>query len=205
MRRRRGTPTALSLLIGCGVLLSTAGCGSGGLAMKRDVWDAEEQFSTRQAGLSEKVLQLEGRISALEESVAALERGQEEIAKQVADLDAALGRGLEAIRTGQQQLGIELEGKIRSTDSARKTDRDDLLRRLEIVLDEVTAENKRLTAELDQVKASTAEGGTHTVSRGETLASIAAKYGVSVSAILSANSITDPNLIKVGQKLVIPK
>jgi len=173
--------------------------------MKRDVWQAEEQFSTRQAGLSEKVLQLEGRIAAIEESMQAFERGQEELTGRVNDLDASLSRGLEAIRTGQQQLGIELEGKIRSTDSARKSDRDDLLRRLEIVLDEVTAENKRLTAELDAVKASTAEGGTHTVSRGETLASIASKYGVSVSAILSANSISDPNLIKVGQKLVIPQ
>jgi LysM repeat protein len=195
----------LLLGLGCAVLLSTAGCGTGGLAMKRDVWQAEEQFSTRQAGLSEKVLQLEGRIAAIEESMQAFERGQEELAGRVNDLDASLSRGLEAIRTGQQQLGIELEGKIRSTDSARKSDRDDLLRRLEIVLDEVTAENKRLTAELDAVKASTAEGGTHTVSRGETLASIASKYGVSVSAILSANSISDPNLIKVGQKLVIPQ
>jgi len=201
-----GRPTAKVLLVlGCAALLSTTGCGTGGLAMKRDVWQAEEQFSTRQAGLSEKVLQLEGRIGALEESVGALERGQEDISKRLDDLDASLARGLEAIRTGQQQLGIELEGKIRTTDTARKSDRDDLLRRLEIVLDEVTAENKRLTAELDEVKATTAEGRTHTVSRGETLASIAAKYGVSVSAILSANSISDPNLIKVGQKLVIPK
>lgn len=195
---------------GLGILIAATvaavgGCGTGGLAVKRDIWEAEEQFSTRQAGLSEKVLQLEGRISALEESVGALERGQENISRQIADIDAELARGIEAVRTGQQQLGIELEGKIRSTDTARKSDRDDLLRRLEIVLDEVTKENARLTEELDAVKAATAEGGAHTVSRGETLASIAAKYGVTVSALLAANNIADPNLIKVGQKLVIPR
>ena len=81
----------------------------------------------------------------------------------------------------------------------------DVLKRLEIVLDEVTSENKRLLEEVDAVRAAaTSEGGSHTVTRGETLASIAAKYGVTVSALLSANNISDPNLIKVGQKLVIP-
>lgn len=194
----------LAVVLGALVVLSLAGCGTGGLAVKKDIWDAQEEFSTRQAGLSEKVLQLEGRISGVEESVAALERGQESTTTRIADLDAEIARGIEALRSGQQQLGIELESKIRSTDTARKSDRDDVLRRLEIVLDEVTKENKRLTAELDAVKASTAEGGGHTVTSGETLASIAAKYGVSVSALLAANSISDPNLIKVGQKLVIP-
>lgn len=194
----------LGVLLGAFVMLSVSGCGTGGLAVKKDIWDAQDEFSTRQTGLSEKVLQLEGRISGLEESVGALERGQKNLSKQMADLDAEFARGIEAVRSGQQQLGIELESKIRSTDTARKSDRDDVLRRLEIVLDEVTRENKRLTTELDAVKASTAEGGSHTVTRGETLASIAAKYGVSVSAMLAANNIADPNLIKVGQKLVVP-
>lgn len=192
------------MVLGAVGILALSGCGTGGLAVKKDIWDAQDEFSTRQAGLSEKVLQLEGRISALEESVGALERGQENLSTQIAELDAEFARGIEAVRSGQQQLGIELESKIRASDTARKSDRDDVLRRLEIVLDEVTKENKRLTAEVDAVKASTAEGGTHTVSRGETLASIAAKYGVSVSAMLAANSIADPNLIKVGQKLVVP-
>lgn len=203
-------PRRLSATAGVGVILCAvvmvlqSGCGTGGLAVKKDIWDAQEEFSTRQTGLSEKVLQLEGRISGLEESVGAIERSQENISKQIADLDAELARAIEALRTGQQQLGIELESKIRTSDTARKGDRDDVLRRLEIVLDEVTKENKRLTAEVDAVRAATAEGGTHTVTRGETLASIAAKYGVSVSAMLSANHLADPNLIKVGQKLVVP-
>jgi LysM repeat protein len=192
---------ALGLIV---VALALSSCGTGGLAVKKDVWDAQEQFATRQAGLSEKVLQLEGRISALEESVGALQRQQDDMAKQIADIDSELSRGLEAIRSGQQQLGIELESKVRGVDTARKSDRDDVLRRLEIVLDEVTNENKRLTQEVDALRTSTATGGGHTVSRGETLASIAAKYGVTVSALLAANNISNPNLIKVGQKLVIP-
>ncbi len=45
---------------------------------------------------------------------------------------------------------------------------------------------------------------THTVKPGETLSSIAAKYGVSASAIASASGISDPNRIVVGQRLTIP-
>lgn len=44
----------------------------------------------------------------------------------------------------------------------------------------------------------------HIVARGETLTSIAARYGVSVGALAAANAITDPNTIYAGQRLVIP-
>jgi LysM repeat protein len=44
----------------------------------------------------------------------------------------------------------------------------------------------------------------HVVQRGETLYSIARRYGVSVGAICAANSIADPSLIYAGQQLVIP-
>lgn len=44
----------------------------------------------------------------------------------------------------------------------------------------------------------------HVVAPGETLTSIAARYGVSVHALAAANGITDLNAIYVGQKLVIP-
>jgi LysM repeat protein len=45
---------------------------------------------------------------------------------------------------------------------------------------------------------------THTVRRGESLASIARAYGVSMQALVQANGLQDPNQVKVGQLLVIP-
>ncbi|MBF6606026.1 MAG: LysM peptidoglycan-binding domain-containing protein [Chloroflexi bacterium] len=45
---------------------------------------------------------------------------------------------------------------------------------------------------------------THVVARGETLISIARLYGVTAAAIEKANGIKDPNLITVGQRLIIP-
>jgi hypothetical protein len=45
----------------------------------------------------------------------------------------------------------------------------------------------------------------HVVARGEYLNGIAARYGVPVDAIVKANRITDPSLIYVGERLIIPR
>lgn len=44
----------------------------------------------------------------------------------------------------------------------------------------------------------------HVVQAGETLSIIARHYGVSTTAIIRANGIANPNLITIGQRLVIP-
>jgi LysM repeat protein len=44
----------------------------------------------------------------------------------------------------------------------------------------------------------------HVVKLGENLTQIAARYGVTVPALRKANNILDPNVIHVGQRLVIP-
>jgi LysM repeat protein len=45
---------------------------------------------------------------------------------------------------------------------------------------------------------------TYTVQPGDTLGRIAAQYGTTVDAIVQANNLGDPNLIAVGQQLIIP-
>ena len=44
----------------------------------------------------------------------------------------------------------------------------------------------------------------HVVQRGETLYSIARKYGTTYSAIVQANSIRNPSVIYVGQRIKVP-
>jgi murein DD-endopeptidase MepM/ murein hydrolase activator NlpD len=44
----------------------------------------------------------------------------------------------------------------------------------------------------------------HVIASGETLGGIARRYGVSVSALASANGIANPNRIGVGQRLTVP-
>ncbi len=45
----------------------------------------------------------------------------------------------------------------------------------------------------------------YTVKSGDTLSKIGAKYGVTVPELAKANGIINPNLIKVGQVLIIPE
>ena len=52
--------------------------------------------------------------------------------------------------------------------------------------------------------AAPAGGGVHVVQRGETVASIARRYGTTVAAIASTNGLRNPSLIYVGQRLRIP-
>lgn len=45
---------------------------------------------------------------------------------------------------------------------------------------------------------------TYTMKKGDNLSTVAQKYGISVSDILKANNIKNPNKVAVGTKLVIP-
>jgi len=65
--------------------------------------------------------------------------------------------------------------------------------------------NLPVDAETARVAASaTAEDGTYAVRRGDTMAVIAKRFGVTTSALLSANSLSDANRIYIGQSLRIP-
>ncbi|MBI3944089.1 MAG: LysM peptidoglycan-binding domain-containing protein [Chloroflexi bacterium] len=44
----------------------------------------------------------------------------------------------------------------------------------------------------------------YTVEAGDSVSKIAAKYGTTTQAIVTANKLDNPNVIHVGQKLVIP-
>jgi LysM repeat protein len=52
--------------------------------------------------------------------------------------------------------------------------------------------------------AATAAPVTHVVQSGETLGAIAQRYNVSVEELMTANNLSDPNVLNVGQTLVIP-
>ncbi len=44
----------------------------------------------------------------------------------------------------------------------------------------------------------------YVVQPGDTLGAIASKYGITVQALMNANSISDPRVVRVGTRLVIP-
>ncbi len=66
----------------------------------------------------------------------------------------------------------------------------------------------QLTISDAPITPSTAPGsggsGTHTVTAGETLSGIAARYGTTAAQLASANGLGDPNKIRSGQVLEVP-
>ena len=56
----------------------------------------------------------------------------------------------------------------------------------------------------ERVRPAAAATSAHVVQRGETLSSIARRYGVSASALASANGVSDPRSLRAGQRLRIP-
>lgn len=58
------------------------------------------------------------------------------------------------------------------------------------------------------VTTSTASGGTqgttYTVQAGDTLSAISQQFGIGLDALISANNITNPSSLRVGQQLLIP-
>ncbi len=48
------------------------------------------------------------------------------------------------------------------------------------------------------------DAGSYTVQPGDTISAIAARYGVSIDSLLAANQLVNPDLLQVGQLLLIP-
>ncbi len=61
-----------------------------------------------------------------------------------------------------------------------------------------------LTAGAGQAAPDTVGGAVHVVQWGENLASIALRYGTTVAALCQANGLANPNMIYIGQRLVVP-
>ncbi|HEY52405.1 MAG TPA: LysM peptidoglycan-binding domain-containing protein [Caldilineae bacterium] len=68
----------------------------------------------------------------------------------------------------------------------------------------IPTKNSAASSRNTQPAASAAPGSVHVVRRGDTLAKIAQRYGVSISALRQANNIRNINRIYVGQRLRIP-
>ena len=96
-----------------------------------------------------------------------------------------------------------LQNRIQAVDAARVKDK-------QVILDQLAKELSALGGGRPAPPGKShgpapAEGKEHVVQKGETLAAIAKQHGVAVADLVKANNLANPNDLKVGQKLVIPK
>ena len=169
----------------------------------------EDDVTRRSAWTDEKIGELSTEIDQLHAENDALRLRMDD----VADRQNKLGNELASRFTDLEATDARVSDEARRAAARaaelganRDQDREELLQRMNVILDEVVQENKRLRSRLDSLESQVATGasGSHTVQAGDTLASIAARYGTTAQAIADANSISDPNAIRVGQTLVIP-
>ncbi len=127
----------------------------------------------------------EGRISQI----------QAQLQNQIAVVVEEVSQENTRIRQEVSLVRGELAGIVEAVNSL-----DGRLRQAAVDIEEL---GRRQDA-LARAGASPGSGGQHVVQKGETLSIISQRYGVSLQDIMAANSISDPNLIRVGQTLSIP-
>lgn len=101
----------------------------------------------------------------------------------------------------------KLQGQV-DKDSFENTPEFDELYELKIVHEWLKKNEKNTSSEKDKpVINKPVDNGlqVHVVNPGDTIGSIAKKYGVSINDIVKQNKIKDKDLIGIGQKLTIPK
>ncbi len=191
-------PAAAALLLG--------GC----FATSKHVRTIEEDVTRRKAWTDEKLAELSTEISQLRAENDALRLRMDDLA----DRQNALGGEVSGRLSTLEETDVRVSDEARRAadraaelNAKREQDREELLQRMNVILDEVVQENKQLRERISSVESSVAATGGgegHTVQPGDTLASIAARYGTTAQAIADANGIANPNQIAVGQVLVIP-
>jgi len=123
------------------------------------------------------------------------------VVEEVGQENQALVRSLAAARA-------ELD-TVRQESAANRQGLVDLQASLQQATESLAAAQKQIqdSARRQDAARKTApsRGGQHAVRAGETLTTIAARYGVRVQALMEKNQITDANSIREGQKLTIPE
>jgi LysM repeat protein len=156
------------------------------------------------AGLREDVRALVQRVGELSLRIEQLERenttlrratsGLDSTYATVAQLNSAVADLNRAIRTGDAASREQAAAAIK-----------ELARQTNAAVDSVAkGVAQRATVQTNFSDDFPKEGITYTVQRGDTLSSIASKFGASVKDIQNANKISDPRSMQVGQTLFIP-
>jgi len=181
-------------LHGISVFMSLAGCFVLAVLLSGCVTTQEER---RNETMRQEYAQasLRQETDALKERVRALEAAQEVLAGEMRTLQGSLTGELAGLRTALGQV----DRNLKAMEAAQQRSRDELITQLSKQMADILKEQAQRTA-----PAQRARTGEHVVAAGETLSRIAQQYGVTVDALIRANQLSDPNTVRVGQRLVIP-
>lgn len=172
------------------LIVAFAGMGGGGCVILESSVPDPEPVPPAPDPLRAEVRQLQEWRLQVRLEIEALQR-------EVETLKRILGN----VERNQNENLQGLSARLHDLESVREQDRkfivDELTRRLMEL-------QTRLASPPPPASTRSGSGYEHVVKAGETLSFIARQYNTTVTAILKANGITDPNKIREGQKLFIP-
>ena len=166
-------------------------------------------MTRKSAWTDEQVKDIEQEISQLRAENEALRVRMDDVTDRLSALGDEVGGRFTELQAADKRVSDEAREAAQRADAVRLNsgqDKEALLQRMNVILDEVVKENKQLRGRIEALETSGGGGGgTHTVRPGDTVASIAAKYGTTPQAIVRANDLPDADHISVGQQLTIPR
>ncbi len=170
-------------------LIMLCGCES----MRNQRTAQEVELRADRAMMREEQQRLGNRLSLMQEQIDDLWQQQEQVDS---DHESRISRESQNL----SERIANLEQQIQAIERARERDRKK-------IVDELTQTVTRLIAESQRSQQrgrASGYGREHRVGAGQTLSEIATAYGVTAKAIIDANEISNPNMIREGQVLFIP-
>lgn len=163
---------------------------------RRGAWTDEQVESLRQE-MSQVRAENEALRIRMDEMADQLVRLGGEVSSRITELEAVDRRVEDEVRQSTEQVALTSAKQARA--------KQELLNRLNLLVEEMVRENELLVERIDSLENSAFTfGQMHEVQPGESVASIGTLYGVTPSAIVEANGLPNANLIQVGQQLLIP-
>lgn len=201
--------TKRNISISCFLLLTSCflsnGCTTFDIARRDEVAQVRTSVSEELIGVKEDIRSLEGKAEELQRTIDNLSQSQ---SQQNKELNTTLKEWRTQTRKDTETKISDIRNKLKTLEKNQEQDKKELQKKLNIVLEEVTKENRELRRQIEAVRKGSAYTGTegyYVVTEGDTLSGIASMFGVSVRTIMEANNITNPNTIRAGQKLIIPE
>ncbi|MEZ5063160.1 MAG: LysM peptidoglycan-binding domain-containing protein [bacterium] len=190
------------------LLVAAAGLMPGCFATAKHVRTIETDITRQAAWTDQKMTELSSDIEALRSENDALRQRTTDLESQISSLGGEVSTRITELSERDRKIDLQLAETSQKADAlgAAQTETErEMLDRMNVILEEVLAENKKLRGRIDKLESSAFTfGRTHVVKPGESVAGIATKYGVTAQDIVRANGLSDANVIQVGQELVIP-
>ncbi|HOW98501.1 MAG TPA: LysM domain-containing protein [Kiritimatiellia bacterium] len=174
--------------------LSLAGCVTYDDAQREAAAGHEDYLLVQ-----EQMRRLDGRLEGVELEISRLQTNLETLRAGQSRADTSETQAIQA-------RVEDLDRRLRALDAARQQDKQEIVDSLSKKIAQLVGSASSGSSAKKQSgsrKSGPSTGYEHEVQPGESLSAIAAAYGVSSKVIMEDNGITDPDKLRVGQKLFI--